>query len=464
MLFSSITFLFIFLPVVVIVYYLLPKKIHNNFLLLASIVFYAFGEPKYLPIMFFVILINYLGALLISASERYAKFWLIVTVILNLSVLFYFKYFNFLIENINLIFKSQVPILNIALPLGISFYTFQALSYSIDVYRKLVIPQKNFYKLALYISLFPQLIAGPIIKYHDIVNQIDNREETFEQFYYGLRRFIVGLAKKVLIANTLGAVAENIFSAPISEVGTILLWIVAILWALQVYYDFSAYSDMALGLGAMFGFKFKENFNYPYVSRTISEYWRRWHISLGTWCKDYIYIPMGGSRVSTLRIYFNLFFLFFIIGLWHGATWNFVFFGLWHATLVIIERILNLNKRTFNFLGEVILHIYTTIAIIIGSIFGCAKTLEQTYNCLKYMFFCFRPNDSAFYMFYYFDRYELAIFVIAIICCIPFFKNIYFWNNLFVRILVDLWLIVLLILSIAQIATSSFNPFIYFRF
>jgi len=426
-------------------------------------VFYAFGEPRYLLVMFSVIFCNYVGALLINSS-KHPKFWLTATVVANIGFLIYYKYFNFLIENFNLIFSSKIPLLNIALPLGISFYTFQALSYTIDVYRKIVKPQRNFCKLALYISLFPQLIAGPIVKYHDIVDQIEGRKESLDSFYYGLRRFIIGLAKKVLIANTLGAVASSIFSQPVTDVGTSYCWIGALLWTLQVYYDFSGYSDMAVGLGALFGFKFMENFNYPYISRTISEYWRRWHISLGTWCKDYLYIPMGGSRVATWRIYFNLFFLFIVIGMWHGATWNFVFFGLWNALLICFERALKLKDKKFNVFGEIILHAYTICAIFISSIFGCAKDLPQAINCIKNMFFEYKPNDLNYQMPYFFGREEIITLIVAIVFSAPILKNILHLKNNRLNALIDTGLIIVLILSCLKTINSSYNPFIYFRF
>lgn len=468
MLFSSITFLCLFLPLVVGIYYVLPRKFRNAFLLFASIVFYAWGEPRYLPIIFATILINYFGALLITKFERSSKIWLAVTVCANLAFLIYFKYFNFIIENINEVLKTHLSLWDIALPLGISFYTFQALSYTIDVYRKSVKPQKSLYKLALYISLFPQLIAGPIIKYHDVADQIENRKENFEQFYYGLRRFIIGLAKKVLLANMLGEVADKVITqiAENSGVEVGIAWIGAVARTLQVYYDFSGYSDMAIGLGALFGFKFMENFNYPYISKTMGEYWKRWHISLGTWCKDYIYIPMGGSRVATWRIYFNLFFLFFIIGMWHGATWNFVLFGVLNAFCVMLERATSLHQRTLSIFGLFIQRVYMILMFIINAILANTDKVSDAVKIFKSMCGFQKIDNVIFGLPYYVERVEMICFVIAAICCLPVCKNILEWGKKYqiIRGCIDVWLIVLLVLSFSQIAVSSYNPFIYFRF
>ena len=352
MLFSSLTFLFCFLPATVGLYYFARRELRNIVLLLASIFFYAWGEPRYLPVIFTTITISWIGALVIERF-KYKKTLLSLFVAADLALLIYFKYTNFLLENLNLLFHKDWS-LKVILPLGISFYTFQALSYLVDVSRGQVKAQKNYLKIALYICLFPQLIAGPIVKYHDISDQIDNRKETIDHIYYGIRRFVIGLSKKVLIANTLGGIADKIFEQ-ISDGTTVAVataWLGGITKALQVYYDFSGYSDMAIGLGALFGFKFLENFNYPYISRTMSEYWRRWHISLGTWCRDYIYFPMGGSRVAQWRVYFNLFFLFFIIGLWHGASWNFILFGVINGLLIVFEKLIELPKKKIRFALE----------------------------------------------------------------------------------------------------------------
>jgi len=466
MLFSSLTFLFCFLPSVVAGYYVCPRKLRNFFLLLASIFFYAWGEPRYLPVIFTTITISYIGSLLVERF-KWKKTLLTLFILLDLSLLFYFKYTNFFLENLNLIFHQKWS-LKVVLPLGISFYTFQALSYLVDVYRGQVKAQKNYLKIALYICLFPQLIAGPIVKYHDIADQIDNREETIDKVYYGIRRFIIGLAKKVLIANTLGEIADKVFKA-LSDEGSIDImaaWLGGITRALQVYYDFAGYSDMAIGLGSIFGFKFLENFNYPYVSRTISEYWRRWHISLGTWCKDYIYIPMGGSRVVPWRVYFNLFILFFTIGLWHGATWNFIVFGVLNGSLIMLERFFSLSKKQFKKIWLIPQYLYVFIIFIVNAILANTDTIKHSFIQFKGMLGLSQATDVPFYFPYYLDRVGIIIFFVAILCCMPIFKHMLDWGKKWkmLSIGVDIWLFALLLLSCAQLAASTYNPFIYFRF
>lgn len=466
MLFSSVTFLFIFLPIVVGIYYLLPSKVHNAFLLITSIIFYAWGEPRYLPIIFIIILINYFGALLIARYEQKAKFWMILTVVANIGTLVYFKYFNFVINNINSIFHTGFSIWDIALPLGISFYTFQATSYTIDVYRKIVKPQKNVYELALYICLFPQLIAGPIVKYHDISDQLAQRHTTFDEFYYGLRRFIIGLAKKVLVANILGVIADKIFEQPPTDFSTGIAWCGAVIYALQFYYDFSAYADMAIGLGHLFGFTITENFNYPYISKSLSETWRRWHMSLGTWFKDYLYIPLGGSRKGALRKDINLLIIFTLMGFWHGASWPLVISGFYNGCLLVFENTTKIYKEKPGFLYNLIKRIYTLIAIILGVMWFRTRTLSYSKDFLLNLFGLLKTKENGYNIFCYIDRVEIIVIVIAFLCAVPTFKNILFWGkkNKFIGILVDLWMLILLILSCMQIASSTYNPFIYFRF
>ncbi|MBR6231828.1 MAG: MBOAT family protein [Alphaproteobacteria bacterium] len=447
-------------------YYLIRRELRNVFLLLASIFFYAWGEPKYLPVIFTTITISYIGALTI---ERFShkRILLALFVLLDLSFLFYFKYTNFFLENLNLIFHQKWS-LKVVLPLGISFYTFQALSYLVDVYRGQVKAQKNYLKIALYICLFPQLIAGPIVKYHDVSDQIDNREETIDKVYYGIRRFIIGLAKKVLIANTLGGIADKVFRTLTEEgsIDVVTAWLGGISRALQVYYDFSGYSDMAIGLGAVFGFKFLENFNYPYISKTMSEYWQRWHISLATWCKDYIYIPMGGSRVVPWRIYFNIFFLFFVIGLWHGASWNFVVFGVLNGLLVMTERFFGLPKKIFKKMWIVPQYLYVFIIFIINAILANTDTMKHSLMQVRGMFGLFKNTDAFYPLSYYIDRAGCIIFAVALLCCAPIFKNMLDWGKKWKITLigVDVWLFVLLFLSCMQLAVTTYNPFIYFRF
>ena len=311
-----------FLPIVCAVYFLARNDIRNYILLIASIIFYAWGEPRYLAIMILTILINYVGANYISRSRNqlHRKLILAITIIANLSSLFYFKYFNFVMDNINAAFNANISFIDVVMPIGISFYTFQAMSYVIDVYHKEVKVQKDIYKLALYITLFPQLVAGPIVKYHDVDEQISHRSITFDKVSYGVKRFIIGLAKKILLANTFGSLADKIFAQPLDSLDPFTAWVGAFAYSLQLFYDFSGYSDMAIGLGSIFGFRFLENFNYPYISKSITEFWRRWHISLSTWFKEYLYIPLGGNRVSPHRTYINLFIVFLVTGLWHGAS------------------------------------------------------------------------------------------------------------------------------------------------
>lgn len=371
MLFSSMIFLWLFLPLVFCSYYLIDKRFKNILLLISSIIFYAWGGVSYSLIMLSSIIINYIFALLIDKAIednnlKNKKIYLALCIIINLSILGYFKYTNFIISIINSLSQNKIiELTNIILPIGISFYTFQALSYVIDVYRGHNKAQKNIFNLALYISFFPQLIAGPIVKYHDIENQILNRNESLENIFYGIKRFIYGLSKKVILANMFALSCDEILKQPADELGTALVWCASVLYTLQIYYDFSGYSDMAIGLGKMFGFNFLENFNYPYISKSIKEFWRRWHISLSTWFKEYLYIPLGGNRKRKLFTYINLLIVFFATGLWHGASYNFILWGLFHGFFLVIERIFLgklLEKNKLKFIN----HIYVIFVFVIG--------------------------------------------------------------------------------------------------
>lgn len=466
MLFSSVTFLFLFLPIVVGVYYLLPRTFRNEFLLFASLLFYAFGEPRYLLVMIATILTNYFGTLLICKFNKFKKIFLIATILVDLGFLCYFKYIDFLIQSFNDIFKTNVDILHIALPLGISFYTFQAISYTVDVYRGEIQPQKNLYKLALYITLFPQLIAGPIIKYHDIANQINTRKETFNQFYNGFRRFIVGLARKVLVANTLALVVDKIIELPQGELTIGLAWLCVICYAFQIYNDFGGYADMAIGICAMFGFKIKENFNYPFLSKSYTEFWHRWHISLGTWVKEYIYIPLGGSRCNPVRHYFNLFLAFFIIGVWHGADTNMVMLGLYNAVIVILEKLTGWSKETKTKLMALLHHLYMIPVMAVSYFFLRSPNFDYTVFFLKRLIGINGGAKSNYVFAYYMNNIEMAILIIAFLGSITLFKNVLKISNTHpvLNVGVDIILIVLLILSLSSIAASTYNPFIYFRF
>lgn len=467
MLFSSMTFIYMFLPIVCAMYFFARKELQNYILLIASIIFYAWGEPSYLAIMILTILVNYIGANYISRSHNkgHRKWLLIATILADLGVLFYFKYFNFMAENINTIFNADIHFIKVVMPIGISFYTFQALSYVIDVYRGDTPAQRDIYKLALYICLFPQLIAGPIVKYHDVAEQIEKRDVTFDKVAYGIKRFIIGLSKKVLIANTLGAIADKIFVLPVEQFGSQIAWIGAVAYSFQLFYDFSGYSDMAIGLGSVFGFKFLENFNYPYISKSITEFWRRWHISLSTWFKEYLYIPLGGNRVVKWRNYVNLFIVFLATGLWHGAAWNFIFWGLWHGLFIIFEKATGWHKKEGKFIGF-LQHIYCILAFVIGWVMFRADNMSYAWQYIKNMFGQIKNHNIIYGFAYYIDNMEIIAFVAAFICAVPLFSKLLDipYKYKIIRSLVNIWLIVAFLTATSFIAASTYNPFIYFRF
>lgn len=464
MLFSSMTFVFMFLPIVCALYLMSNKRFHNPILLAASILFYAWGEPKYLAIMLLTILVNYAGALAVEKFNNHKKLWLILTIIVDLGFLIYFKYFNFIIDNINNLFHAHISALDVIMPIGISFYTFQALSYVIDVFRGDCKAQKDVYKLALYICLFPQLIAGPIVKYHDVAEQIEDREVNFDKVNLGVKRFIIGLAKKMLIANTLGAIADKIFTQPADTFTPLVAWLGGISYTLQLYYDFSGYSDMAIGLGLIFGFHFMENFNYPYISKSITEFWRRWHISLSTWFKQYLYIPLGGNRISKNRTYINLGIVFLLTGIWHGASWNFVFWGLWNGFFIILEKMTGWHNETDKLSIKILKHLYTIFVFVLGWVMFRADNMTYAWTYLKNMFGLVPVHDITYKMIYYVDNVEIITLIVGILCAMPIFKNMVYVENKAVKLAVNIWLLALFILSAASIAASTYNPFIYFRF
>lgn len=467
MLFSSMTFVFVFLPIVLLLYLVTKKELHNPILLISSIIFYAWGEPRYLAIMLLTILINWLGAIAVDKFKTHKKLYLTLTIIANLGFLIYFKYFNFLIDNCNNIFHAHIDPLNIVMPIGISFYTFQALSYVVDVYRGDCKVQKDIYKLALYICLFPQLIAGPIVKYHDVAEQIDSREVNFEKVDLGVKRFIIGLSKKMLIANTMGAIADKIFIQSPDTFSPLIAWIGSIAYSFQLYFDFSGYSDMAIGLGLIFGFKFMENFNYPYISKSITEFWRRWHISLSTWFKEYVYIPLGGNRHGKLNTLKNLGIVFLLTGIWHGAAWNFIFWGMWHGFFIILEKIINIKEFEKKYTQKwvhFLQHIYCIFAFVIGWVMFRAETMSYALTYLKNMFGFVKIHDIVYGFSYYIDTFEIIIFVAAILCSVPLFSKMLEVKNKLAKCVINIWLIILFILSSATIAASTYNPFIYFRF
>lgn len=417
MLFSFMIFLWFFLPLVFCSYYLIDKRFKNILLLISSIIFYAWGGVSYSLIMLSSIIINYIFALLIDKAIednnlKNKKIYLALCIIINLSILGYFKYTNFIISIINSLSQNKIiELTNIVLPIGISFYTFQALSYVIDVYRGHNKAQKNIFNLALYISFFPQLIAGPIVKYHDIENQILNRNESLENIFYGIKRFIYGLSKKVILANMFALSCDEILKQPTDELGTALVWCASVLYTLQIYYDFSGYSDMAIGLGRMFGFNFLENFNYPYISKSIKEFWRRWHISLSTWFKEYLYIPLGGNRKRKLFTYINLLIVFFATGLWHGASYNFILWGLFHGFFLVIERIFLgklLEKNKLKFIN----HIYVIFVFVIGWVLFRADDLKHAFELYKLMF---SYKESIYTVRYFFYPQTFVCFIFGIL-------------------------------------------------
>lgn len=467
MLFSSQVFLYFFLPITLIVYYLSPKRFRNFILLIASLIFYAWGEPIYILIMLFSTVFDYINGLLIDKFQKknqhkYAKIVLIVSVVGNLAILGFFKYSDFLISNINSLFNSNISLLAIALPIGISFYTFQTMSYTIDVYKQNVKAQKNFISFATYVTLFPQLIAGPIVKYRDVSESLENRKENITDFSEGIKRFIIGLFKKVMIANNAGFIWESIHSLPYSEISLSLAWIGAICYSLQIYYDFSGYSDMAIGLGKMFGFHFLENFNYPYIAKSITDFWRKWHISLSSWFKEYVYIPLGGSRKTIARTVINLLIVWFLTGLWHGASWNFVVWGLYFGVLLIIEKFV--LKKVLDKMPSFIRHLYTLFFVIISWVIFACPTLEDGLNYISIMFNF--NNEIISTESIYLISTHFVLFIIAIIGCTPIFKKIKekLKNNKIFMIIEIIICLILFFISLSFLVGSTYNPFLYFRF
>lgn len=467
MLFSTLTFVFVFLPVVASVYFLLPSRgrLRNVWLLAASVVFYAWGEPRYVWIMLGTILVNYMGAFLVARSGKWRCCALASTIVLNLLVLGYFKYFNFIVANVNSLLGCRIDFLHVVMPIGISFYTFQAMSYVIDVYRGETRPQRNPLDLALYITLFPQLVAGPIVKYHDVALQLSERSSGWLDVSAGLRRFMLGLSKKMLVANTMGEIADAAFAGSAIGISSPVAWLGAIAYAFQIYYDFSGYSDMAIGLGRIFGFRFLENFNYPYVSRTITEFWRRWHISLSTWFREYLYIPLGGNRVAAWRVYMNLFVVFLVTGVWHGASWNFVVWGAWNGVFIVIERWFGLNRdRRRGWLADAALHAYTCLAFVLGWVFFRAETLSAAWRYFKCMAGAVDPSSVSHPVIM--TAFDWGMLAVAAICALPVFGKWLLCESAgpLRRLSCDLWIALLFVLSVAWMTAATYNPFIYFRF
>ncbi|MBS6502819.1 MAG: MBOAT family protein [Clostridium sp.] len=456
MVFSSLIFIFRFLPVFIAVYYITPYKYKNLCILIFSLFFYSFGEPKYFPIMISSIIIDYIVSILIQKNfknKAKCKVLLLVSIIFNMGILIYFKYANFFIENINLLFKSSIDKISLTLPLGISFYTFQTLSYTIDVYKGKVEAEKNIIDFGAFVSLFPQLIAGPIVKYSDINKEIKNRSINMSNFELGLEEFIIGLSKKVLIANNIGMLWSEISSKDLINISTPLAWLGIIAFSFQIYFDFSGYSSMAIGLGKMIGFNFPINFNFPYISRSITEFWRRWHITLGSWFKEYVYIPLGGNKVNKIRVFLNLLIVWFLTGFWHGAEYTFILWGLYFFTLIYIEKI---------FLGEtlkrhvIFSHLYTIFFLIIGWCIFAITDIATLGIYINKMFTWDFKSDWIYYIRNYF-----IVIILCIISSTPLVLKIYNKMN---KVIKSIIIVLLFMLSIAYLVDSSYNPFLYFRF
>lgn len=458
MVFSSILFIFRFLPIAMGIYFLTPKKLKNLSLLIISLIFYSWGEPRYFLLMIASIFVDYFISINIEKNNKNKKIKILllaISIIFNVGILFFFKYINFFIENINSIFNMSLNNVKITLPLGISFYTFQTMSYTIDVFLGKVKAEKNIINFGAFVCLFPQLIAGPIVKYIDISKELKNRDINLDEIQEGIRLFILGLGSKVLIANNIGSLWNEVETMGFNNISTILAWMGIIAFSLQIYFDFNGYSLMAIGLGKILGFNFPNNFNYPYESRSITEFWRRWHITLGQWFKQYVYIPLGGNRLGRARTYFNLFIVWFLTGLWHGASYNFILWGLYFFILICIEKngLLNLlNKH------KLISHIYTIFFILVGWVLFAVIDLNQIINFLKKMFIFNAGNEWIYYL-----RNYIITYTIAIIFSTSFLKKIY---NKFVKsnIVDTIILITIFLLSIAYLVDSSYNPFLYFRF
>lgn len=472
MVFSSLMFLFVFLPSVLLIYYVCPKKFRNLVLFVSSLVFYAWGEPVYIVIMIFSTVFDYFNGLLIEKYRqkgqlKKTKIVLINSIIINLAILFFFKYTDFFINNINLLLSSNIQTLDLALPIGISFYTFQTMSYTIDVYRGEVKAQKNIISFGAFVVLFPQLVAGPIVRYKTIATQLDERKESQEQFANGVHRFIIGLGKKVLLANNIGLVWEQISSYNIETLSTATAWIGAIAFSFQIYFDFSGYSDMAIGLGKMFGFNFLENFNYPYISKSITEFWRRWHISLGTWFKEYVYFPLGGNRGGKAKQIRNIFIVWGLTGFWHGASWNFVVWGLYFAVLLIFEKMFLLKylERIPSFFS----HLYTLIFVLFSWVIFAFDDFSKVVLYFKAMLgFNSLIFDNASIYFVYTN---LILFVVLAISSTEILKNLSntiiekcLKHSALVVILKNALYIFIFLSSITFLVGDSYNPFLYFRF
>ena len=461
MVFSSLLFLFIYLPIFLATYFIVPKKFRNAIIFVFSLLFYAWGEPIYVGIMIFSTVLDFTIGLIIDKYREHRsvpKIALLISVLVNLGMLGFFKYSGFFMDNINNLFDINMNVLRVALPIGISFYTFQTMSYTIDLYRGKIGVQKNIISFGAYVSMFPQLIAGPVVAYSHVEKEINDRTETIDKFAYGISRFIEGLGKKVLIANSIGLLWDTIKNMPENEVSVVIYWVGMIAFGLQLYFDFSGYSDMAVGLGSMMGFTFPENFNYPYISKSVTEFWRRWHITLGSWFREYVYIPLGGNRVSKWRLYFNIFTVWFLTGFWHGAGWNFIVWGIFFGVIMIIEKTFLL--KYLEKIPPILSRGYLMIVILISWTFFSLDTLSESFVYLNNMFGLGEAplvNERTMYLL---SNYWLFL-EIGIIFSTPIPKKIK--SNLNGMVLYVFYVTVL-ILSTAYLVDSTFNPFLYFRF
>lgn len=468
MLFSSLTFLFAFLPTLILLYFVVRKtKVRNAILLIFSLLFYAWGEPKYIILMLLVIVCSYVFGLLIdyfskNKNLKLKKLFFILSLVFTIGNLFMFKYYNFVIDNLNAVFNLSINHFSLVLPIGISFYTFQIISYLIDLYKEKIPVQKNLLSLALYVSLFPQLIAGPIVRYETVYEELQNRKETLRDVIYGFKRFIIGLSKKVLISNQMAVIADYIFNNNI--VGTSIAWIGAFAYTFQIYFDFSGYSDMAIGLGRIFGFHFLENFNYPYISKSITEFWRRWHISLSSWFRDYVYIPLGGNRVSKIKWLLNICVVWSLTGLWHGASWNFIIWGVYFAIILIFEKIF--FHKILEKIPKILQWIYAILLIVIGWVIFRCTSIGAIENFLLNLFTYKQTNWITILSENSKILYYLLYFIPAIICSFPILKTINKkkLKSKYVILISNIILMLLFMLCIIFLTSSTYNPFIYFRF
>ncbi|MDO5522014.1 MAG: MBOAT family protein [bacterium] len=475
MVFSSLLFLFRFLPIVLVLYFIMPRKLRNMVLFLASLFFYAWGEPVYVVIMLFSTVVDYthgrmVNSFLLKNDRKKAKMVVASSMIINLCLLGFFKYSDFLIQNINSLFGTSIGLLELSLPIGISFYTFQTMSYTVDVYRGHAKVQRNIISFGTYVALFPQLIAGPIVQYKTIAEQLNHRRESFDQFSDGVVRFVTGLGKKVLLANSIGALWDQISVMDTASLPVATAWIGALAYTFQIYFDFSGYSDMAIGLGKMFGFEFLENFNYPYLSKSITEFWRRWHISLGSWFKEYVYIPLGGNRKGMKIQLRNIAIVWLLTGLWHGASWNFVLWGAYFGVLLLIEKLVLL--RWLGKTKAIVGHIYTMFFVIVSWVIFAFEDISKAGNYLHAMFGGGQGIVTTETL-YLLSNYGV-LFVILIFSCTDAPKRIAAWFRTHSQhrvaasygyiVLENVFLIAVCILSIAYLVDSSYNPFLYFRF